>query len=80
MPSDMKRKWWTPALRWSVAALCVFLLAIRIIPHMAETAGHPFLAALAQHTLYLYWASGLMAVVGWVDSALLYRQQRFHRK
>lgn len=80
MPSDMNKKWWVPAVAWSVAGLAVFLLAGSVIPRMAESGSHPLLSALAQHTLYLYWASGLMVVVGVADSAFLYRRQRFRRK
>jgi hypothetical protein len=80
MPSDMNKKWWVPAVGWSVAGLAVFLLAATVIPDMAENGSHPFLAALARHTLYLYWASGLMVIVGVLDSAFLYRRQRFRRK
>ena len=80
MLSDMNKKWWVPALVWSVAAFVVFLLAGSVIPRMAEQASHPLLSAMARHTIYLYWASGLMVIVGCVDSAFLYRRHRFRRK
>lgn len=80
MPPNMKKKWWTPALAWSAAALLVFFLAGGVIPHLAGKVDHPLLSALSQHARYLYWACGLMVMVGWVDSALLYRRQRFHQE
>jgi|GEM_PF-4449102 len=80
MPSDMNKKCWVPVLSWGAAGLVMFLLAGSVIPRMAESGSHPFLATLAQHTFYLYWASGLMVVVGLVDSAFLYRRQRLRRK
>ena len=77
MRPNMTKKWWMPALIWSAAALIVFIVAGSVIPRIAENGNHPLLLALSQHTRYLYWACGLMVVVGWVDSALLYRRQRF---
>jgi len=72
--------WWRAGVNWSLAALLVVLVGGVAIPYAAARATSPMLDAMASHTYFLYWAAAIMVVVGWVDSALLYRRTRGGRR
>ncbi|MFQ6689903.1 hypothetical protein OMF49_13750 [Bordetella pertussis] len=78
MSKSMRRaaKWWGPAATWTLAALLVLLVGHGVVPEAARVSDAPLLHAMAGHAYLLNWAAGLMALIGWGDSLVLYRRTR----
>lgn len=68
------RKWWLAGVGWTLAAVAIVLFAGGFVPLTAQATHAPLLQAMAQHAGYLYGVAGLMALMGWIDSLLLYRR------
>lgn len=67
-------RWWWAGVGWSLAALTLALVAGTLVPVAAETSQVPLLRAMARHAGYLYAGALVMALIGWIDSFMLYRR------
>ena len=76
MAEISRTKWWKAAALWVGAALLLAFAANVALPYLAAASGAPLLAAMSRQAHYMDWAALVMALVGCVDSALLYRRTR----
>ncbi|MBU4610192.1 hypothetical protein IMZ29_06470 [Achromobacter sp. GG226] len=74
MQAVQRKRWWLAGVGWTLAAAFLALVAGGVVPFIAHTSEAPLLEAMSTHAGYLYAVAGLMTLMGWIDSILLYRR------